>query len=559
MEEKNQKQFLYIFIMAICILLLLYTTGCGRDDSSSTTEDTIQSTSSTETGFDTTFSDKDMDTSYDEAESTIIILSNNASSVDGAGAKASGSTVTISEEGTYILSGTLTDGQLIIDAEDSADIHIVFNGVSISSSTTAPVLIKEADKVVITLAEGSENEITDTAHSEMSVDGSIIDAAIFSKADLAINGEGILVIEGNYEHGIASKDDLIITGGCISVAAAGDGLQGKDCVKVAGGTLSIQAETDGIQSDNEEDDYKGYIYIQDANITIKAGDDGFQAKNTLIISGGEISIASDDDALHSNGDVSIEGGILEIACEDDGVHADNALVVNGGEINIENSYEGLEGNSIDINGGTIHVNASDDGFNAAGGQDNSQAADRREADNFQTDSDSYIKISGGMITINASGDGIDSNGTLTVSGGETYVSGPTTNGNGALDYNGNATISAGVIIAAGSTGMAEGFSASSTQYSILYNFNMVVSANTTISLINSSGDTILSYTPEKEYQSVVLSSAQLAKGTYTLKVGTQSYDIEISSIVTTYDSNGGGMNNQMIPNNETGGPNRNKQ
>jgi hypothetical protein len=556
MREKSQIKIIYAIIILVLMLMLMSNTACSNDDASTDTQSDIQTTSSSSSGYDISFSDKDMDTSYDEEESTKIVLSDSGSTIDGEGAKVSSSTVTITEEGTYILSGTLKDGQLIVDADDSADIHIILNGVSITSSSTAPVFIKEADKVIITLEQGSENEISDAAHSEFTEDDTTIDAAILSKADLAINGSGTLNIEGNYAHGIVSKDDLIITGGTISITAVGDGIQGKDCVKIADGTITIEAGTDGIQSDNDEDEDKGYIYIQDAEISINADDDGLQAQNALLIVGGNFLIESGDDALHSNMEASIDGGVFNITCDDDGIHADEALAVNGGQINIVNCYEGLEGNSIDINGGTISLTASDDGLNAAGGQDNSQATGRKEADTFQTDSDSYIKITGGTITIDAAGDGIDSNGSLSVAGGEIYVSGPTMNGNGALDYNGDATISAGTIVAAGSIGMAQGFGESSTQYSILYNFDSEIAANTTVSLIASDGTTILSYSPVKEFESVVLSSPQITSGTYTLKVGSQSYTVEVSSVVTTYGSSGGGMNNQTIPNNGTGGPSR---
>lgn len=252
------------------------------------------------------------------------------------------------------------------------------------------------------------------------IDDSNIDAAIFSREDLTLNGEGKLTIHAQAGHGVVSKDDLTLTSGEYEITAEKNGLSGKDSVRIAEGTYNITAGKDGLHASNTDDTSKGFIYISGGNFDISAGDDG--------------------------------------------MHADSALTIDGGTIHVTESYEGLEGLSIDITGGDIDVTSEDDGLNAAGGK----------------------------IHINASGDGIDSNDDLTISGGETYVSGPTNDGNGSLDYNGDGVITGGICVAAGSSGMAENFSDSSTQGVMMVKVDEQT-AQSMISLKDSSGNELVSW------------------------------------------------------------------
>lgn len=515
-----KKKFRALITLGMLTVLLL--TGCtsgngstqstsadsSSDGSAATASDTATGTSDVSTTtvsttstivIDKEYSAKDLEVGYEESTATKITLNGSSIEVAGEGANSEGGVVTISDEGTYIITGTLNNGQILVDAEETDKVKLVFNGITIQNQSNAPVYIKSADKVFITLAEGSNNTLTDgTEYTQ--TDDNTVDGVIFSMADLTINGEGSLNINGNYQHGIASKDDLIITGGIFNISAVKDALNGKDCVKINDGTFTLSSSTgNGIQSKNSDDSTKGYIYIS------------------------------------------------------------------GGDITVTNSEEGIEGTVILIEEGNVDVTASDDGFNAASGDSSTSTTDTAQnlsaeavgtksagdmgrgrfgGGTMENDSNCYISISGGNIKINASGDGIDSNGSVEVSGGTVYVSGPTDSGNAAFDYNGTANISGGTVVIAGSAGMAQGFSDTSTQYSLLYNLSSISEAGTEITLTDSKGTIVASFTPEKQYQSVIISTPDLVKdGVYTLTCGDQTNEITLSSIVT---SNGQtGMNGKM--------------
>jgi hypothetical protein len=252
-----------------------------------------------------------------------------------------------------------------------------------------------------------------------------------------------------------------------------------------------------------------------------------------------------------------------MASGDDGIHADAALEISGGDVSITKSYEGIESSLITINDGNIHIVASDDGFNAAGGADGSSVNGRPGQNNFESPGgDNYLYINGGYTVVNAAGDGIDANGAIEMTGGTVIVSGPTNNGNGALDYLGSFKISGGFLVAAGSSGMAQSPSEASTQYSLMVNFDAMQPAGTLFHIETEDGADVLTFMSSKEYQSVVLSSPELEKGeTYlvytgggatgtvtdglysggTYTPGTEVYSLTISGMVTVAGSSGGGM------------------
>lgn len=603
------------FLTMLFAVLLLLCSGCSLSDSapstSSSTGNTVSSTQAANTakttsaeGIDIEFSSRDLDVGYDENAATKIVLDGTEVSLSGAGASYADGTVTIFAEGTYLVTGTLADGQLVVDAADTDKIQIVLKNASITCEDHAALFIKQADKVFVTLAQGSENTLKSGAVYTLQEEDSNVDGVVFSRADLTFNGSGKLTIDAAYKHAVVSKDDLVITGGTYEITAAKGGLYGKDCVKIADGTFLLETGTDGIQASNAEEEGRGYVYIAGGSFTITAGTDAIQAEtvlridgggfdlvtgggsqnastdsqgnanaawgrwgpggmgtaatsssdstdssdsakglkagSALIISGGIFDIDSSDDALHCNGTVYLYDGTYLIQTGDDGVHADDALTIEGGSITIEKSYEGLEGLSVTVSGGDIQVTASDDGVNAAGGSDTAMPG-RPGQNSFKNaaDSDMFIRITGGTLTINASGDGLDSNGNFYMEGGTVCVSGSLSDGNGALDYDGSAQVTGGTIIAAGMSGMAQGFSSSSTQCSILYGFSSTFPAGTVVTLTDSQGNTLATYSPPKSYQCVVISCPQMIQGeTYTLSAGSQSQSITLSSIVTTQGMSG---------------------
>lgn len=556
-------------------LLACSISGCSFDSFSKTTTETSSESSSSATGItyldaDDMFTDRDKEVGYDEDTATAITLSDDASSCDSSSVTISNNTITITDEGTYLLTGSLSDGQVIVDADDKK-VQLVLDSVNINCDTSAALYVKAADKVFVTLASDSENSLSNTSDF-VAIDDNNIDAVIFSKDDLTLNGSGTLTVTAKYGHGIVSKDDLVITSGTYQITAAKHALSGKDSVRIADGVLTLDAGTDGIHSENTDNDAKGFIYIANGDISITADSDGFDAEETL----------------------QVDGGNIEVAAGDDGLHADGDLIITDGTINVTKSYEGLEGMTVTVEDGDISVVSSDDGINAAGdgtSEESSQSGtppekpdgsdstedrpeppsgfDKNDNSSANSNSDSnsdskpadlpdgnggpgggnggpgggdgapgggmeeatdynLIQISGGKIYINANGDGIDSNGNLTVTGGEIYVDGPTSGGDGALDCSGTALISGGTVIAVGSSGMAENFDSSSAQGSMITTVSdsMITGG---ITLTDSEGNTIVSYSPSKEYSSVAISCVDLKEGeTYTLVAGDTSTSVSLN-------------------------------
>jgi hypothetical protein len=506
----------------------------------------------------------DLNTSVSSSDVSYITLDGDSISLDGGGATVEGNRITITSAGTYSISGRLDDGQIIVDTQDKETVVLALNGADITCNTGAPVYVRNAGKTVISLADGTENTVADgVSYVLEDAESDEPNAAIFSKDDLTINGAGSLVVNAAYNNGIASKDDLKVTGGSITVTAVNDGVKGKDSIAVKDGTITINAGGDGMQSTNDGDVEKGYIALEGGTLNITAGLDGIQAETRLLVSGGDITIRSGggsangsssdnwggqgqgdtsnassdtdsakglkagldvtvtggtisvdsaDDAIHSNDSLTIDGGHILLASGDDGIHADATVQINGGDLSITKSYEGIESAIITVNEGNVRVIAADDGFNTAGGNDGSSINGRPGQNQFSASSNYHLYINGGYIFIDATGDGIDSNGPVDMTGGVVLVNGPTENMNGALDYTGAFNISGGFLVAVGSSGMAQAPSASSTQYSMLVNFTSVQTAGTMVHLEAEDGEDVLTFAPTKAYQSVVFSSPDLENG-----------------------------------------------
>ncbi len=567
-------------------------TSSGADVSSSASESGTTSVNGEPQGelqFTDTdmFTDRDSKVTYDTATAIAVKFNENSISAGNKSVVIKKNVATVTAEGTYILSGKLTDGQIVVEADETAKIQLVLSNADISCSSSAAVYIKSADKVFVTLADGSVNTLKTTG--AFTPDGETnVDGVVFSKADITFNGNGKLNVETANGHGIVTKDDLKFTSGEYTVKASGHALNGKDSIRIKNGTFSLTSTKDGLHSVHDENAEKGYVYISGGKFNIVADGDGIHASNSVSVSGGEfciktgggytnaekksndfgfgghqnyqqntatdstsckgikadgsltldgckMTVDSADDALHCGGTLNVKGGSFYITTGDDGLHSDSSVVINDGEVEIAISYEGIEGITIDINGGNIRVVSSDDGLNAAGGNDRSGFGGMMGRDQFMSNDNCYIKLSGGVLTVNASGDGVDSNGNLYVSGGECYVSGPTNSGNGALDYGGNAVVSGGVFVASGTMGMAQNFGSSSSQCAMLVNTG---SANGTLKVKDSSGKVILTADLEKTYQCVVISSPSLKVGeTYT--VSTVSGDVTVTLSSTIYGSSGG--------------------
>lgn len=523
--------------------------------------------------------------SWDNADVIPITLNGDSVSADAEGVVVSGGSVTITKAGTYSLSGTLTDGQVIVKTDDEEPVRLIFNGVDLHSSTSAPVFISQAKSAVIVLAGQTENLVTDSdSYVFPSAEEDEPNAAIFSKSDLTIFGEGSLTVTGNYADGIASKDGLIITSGTITVTALDDGIRGKDYVAIKDGVITIDTQGDGLKSDNEEDAAKGFVSITGGVISITSGGDAITAQTDVTVSDGEFTLTSGggsskwvdetmsakgikgvvnvnidggiftidsaDDAIHSNGNITINAGSFYILSGDDGMHADSTLTINDGIIQIIKSYEGLESSVISINKGITHITSSDDGINVAGGNDASgmghgmgpggQQQPGHGPEAFTYEGDYYLYVNGGSIIVDAGGDGIDSNGAIEMTGGVVIVNGPTEQMNGALDYMGSFTISGGTLIAVGSSGMAQAPSGSSSQNSVLINLTSTQQAGTLIHIQNQAGEDILTFSPAKQIQSIAFSSPELEQGsTCNIYLGGSSSGTAVDGLYESGDFTGG--------------------
>jgi hypothetical protein len=512
--------------------MAMLLTGCTTSQENQTKSNTSGTTTAqTETiatsssvVVDKEFTANDLDVGYEDSTSTHITLEGSDIVVSGDGATARDGVVTISSKGTYVIAGTLQNGQIIVDAGDADKVQLVLNGISVTCSDNAPIYIKNADKTFITLGDGTINNLIDGKEYVQSDDNNV-DGVIYSKSDLTINGDGTLNITGNYKHGIASKDDLVITGGTYNITAVKDAINGKDSVKIKDGTFILSATLgNGIQSKNGDDTTKGFVYIYGGTITITKCMEGIEG-TAIIIEGGTIDIIAEDDGLNATSGTS------------------DTTEVTTMDTVAETLPEALPVATTDADSSATTEETTDQaGFIAPGKGEFGGGGGM-----FEVDTNAYISITGGMVTIDALGDGIDSNGTLYISGGNIYVSGPTNSGNGGLDYNGTAEITGGIIIVAGSSGMAQGFSDTSRQYSLLYNFTTTVEAGMEVKLTDQEGKVVANYTPNKLYQSVVISTPELTKDeTYTLTAGSQTADITLSSIVTSNGQQGMmGQGNQV--------------
>jgi len=413
------------------------------------------------------------DPAYDAEDVVKVTLQDGASSASTqTGVQIDGDTVTISAPGTYVLSGTLTDGTIVVNSADEGRVRLVLDNAAVTNSQGAALNIVAADEAVVVLEEGTTNSLADGTGYDTSAEDAP-NAALFSMADLTIGGSGTLTVTGNTNDGIASKDGLVILGGTVDVTAADDGIRGKDYLVVQGGTVTVTAGDDGLKSDNEDDDTVGYILLAGGTTTVDAGDDG--------------------------------------------AHAEGDLAVTGGSVTITKSNEGLEGANVVIAGGTSSVTASDDGLNATQG---SSSGGGGMGGGGMANDGSQLVISGGTLVVDSGGDGLDSNGQTTISGGTTVVYGPTMNGNGSLDSNGGIDVTGGTVLAAGSGGMAEAPDTSSTQGWVQLGFSSNVTAGQTVQIV--SGDTVIaSFTAKKDYSNLVFVGDDITSG--------QSYDVYVGS------------------------------
>ncbi|GLX69868.1 carbohydrate-binding domain-containing protein [Paenibacillus glycanilyticus] len=520
--------------LAVILLCAAALTACNNNNNTNTnaTSNGAESSNSGQAAVQTASFELDDDVKYDEDDAytdwsasdvTNIALNGTGATIDGSGAEVKDGVITITAAGTYVASGKLNEGRIVVNVADKGVVRLVLNGAELHYSTSSPIYVEEAGKLILSLPEGTSNVVSDGTDYEFpDADTDEPNAAIFSKDDMTINGTGKLTVEANYNNGIASKDKLKITGGTFDIQAADDAVMGRDLVAVKDGSFTLNAAGHGIKTTNDTEGEEGLVVLQGGTYNIEAG----------------------EDALHSKGGLSISGGDFNISAGDDGIHAETALLITDGTIDIAKSYEGIEASDITIAGGDIKLASSDDGVNAATGADSSggegAAPGGGGGGSASGASEGLLTISGGSLYVNATGDGLDANGSIIMTGGTVMVDGPTENNNGALDYDGTFTMSGGTLVAAGSSGMVQAASDSSTQAGVLMMFPQTQEAGTLVHLEDESGKTLATFAPSKAYQAVYISTPEMAKDTsYTLYSGGKSTGMAVNGLYADGDYSGG--------------------
>jgi hypothetical protein len=554
------------------------------------------------------YSQKDLDESYDDVSANVDFSGDNAT-IRGSDAVLKSGQIKINEAGTYVFTGSTESIPIVVDAGEKDLVRLVLNAVNLKNSTQPPIYVSEADKCVIVVVDGTENFVTDL-RTNAADDDPI--AAIYSKKDLTINGKGKLTVESNYKEGIRCQDDLKLINVNLSVNSKQDAVVGKDTISIASGTYIITAGQDGFKTTSNSDPEKGFLVCDGGDFTVTSVNDAFQAETTLSLNGGTFQVVSGggatnapqrsnendrgfwgapttskaqtssdttaeseessmkgfkakvsltvtggnfivdsaDDAFHSNDSLMIKDGTFKVATGDDGFHADHTLTINDGVIEITKCYEGIEAANLTINGAKlIKIYSTDDGLNAGGG------ADGDKTDWAGKSGDYFILINGGTFDIYALGDGIDANGNLTIAGGDIKVSGPSMGMQGAIDFDKTFLVNGGNLITAGSSLEP---SKDSEQPIILVSYETQRNSGDLISLKDSSGKTILSYTALTSFTASAFSSPELKVGsTFTLYINdTKLTDIKLTETVTGISDTGGAYSGGFGGGRGNGGGNR---
>ena len=523
----------------------------------------------------TYFTENDVDGDWaDNAYTTYITLDGSGGTIDGNGAYFLDGDLVISNGGWYVLTGTLEDGKIIVDAHDSSKVWIRLNGVTVSCSDDACLRVDQADKVFLTLAEDTENSFTSgTDYSEEALADNT-GGTIFSHDDLTINGSGSLSITAGYKHGIDVNDSLVITGGNITITAPQDGIHVSDSLRFMEASLTIDAGDDAVHSDDE-------LYIESGTVLINSCYEGFEAV-TIDIAGGDITMYPTDDGINANGGSSTMGfggrgggGTNGMPSPPDFSDRDMSSMSNtseGGMPSMPGEMSGTTSTDGEMSGmpsqgempsmpGEMPGTTSTDGEMTSGMPSQGEmpstpgempgAAQTENSDTDDTATDEkepYIRISGGTLTIiNATGrdaDGLDSNGSIYIDGGDIRISLLGDGTNNAIDYGsesgGECIVTGGTILAFGGSGMAEEFSENCTQCAVLYNIGSTVEAGTLFSLLDQEGEEIISYTPECSYSSVSFSLPEMTVGeTYTVVCGENSSELTMDSTAVSAGTTAG--------------------
>ena len=540
---------------SITLLAVLALTGCSANSASNTSATSTTSTSASSTSDttskmadsfstdvksgaklaeDTHYSAKDV--TWDSSSEVTIDLSN---PIATDGVTVSDGVITITKAGNYKLTGTY-EGQIKVEAADSDMIRLILNNATITNSTGAAINVVEADEVVIYTASGTTNTVSDGSSYSDTASGSP-DAAIYSKSDLTLAGEGTLKVEGKYEESIHTSDGLVIASGTLEVSAANTGIKGKDYVDILDGTVTVTASQDGIKATNDSDGNRGWVRLSGGIVNISAGDDGFKAERVVEISGGTLNITQANEGIEAQY-INILDGTVNVTSSDDGINASYSTTTTTDSTTATSTNQSAQNRQ----NSAPQVPSGSAGQASAGGQAPSGTMGQPQAGGGMGGGgtfevvDAIINISGGTVTVNANGDGIDSNGTATLSGGTLIVNGPFTGGNASLDTNGDLLLNGTTVTAANSGDMFEAPSTNSTSGYVKISNVSNLSSGTTVQVTDSSGNVVANYKMTNSSTALILvSRSKITKGeSCTVYTTTDSVDASSTTLASNATSLG---------------------
>ena len=491
-------------------------------------------------------------TSYDESQATQVTLADQTATVTGQGASFSDQTLTISQAGTYVLTGSGKNTKLVVEAADTDQVHLVFQNLTLEGEGTL-LQINKAQEVVISLAEGSQNALTESQAS----DDEKVKATIHSQVPLTLNGTGNLTLTALTKNALEVEDDLKVLGGTYTVKAANHGFKAEGALDIEAATLTIEAGKDGLHAEHDETTERANVTLNPTQLSIAATEDGVDAGNELTIKGGTITVSQSEEGLEARV-IRQLGGDVTIKSSDDGVNASagSSSKTTDTSATSKTTEASATSNSADTSPSASQATSDSATASALDSQATADPAatsqtDQASKDKNQTppappagqaplqggqppqggqgpggmppggqeESDPSLQIilEGGTLTVDAEGDGIDSNGTVTISGGSLVVNGSVHDGNGPLDASGDITITGGTVWALGTSDMLQGFAQGSTQASITA--NIAGTAGQTLIILDANGKEVARQTASKDFQAVIMSSADLIDGqTYTIQV-----------------------------------------
>ena len=491
-------------------------------------------------------------TSYDESKATQVTLADQTATVTGQGASFSDQTLTITQAGTYVLTGSGKNIKLVVEAADTDQVHLVFQNLTLEGEGTL-LQVNKAQEVVISLAEGSQNALTESQAS----DDEEVKATIHSQVPLTLNGTGNLTLTALTKNALEVEDDLKVLGGTYTVKAANHGFKAEGALDIEAATLTIEAGKDGLLAEHDETTERANISLNPTQLSIAATEDGVDAGNELTIKGGTITVSQSEEGLEARV-IRQLGGDVTIKSSDDGVNASagSSSKTTDTSATSKTTDASATSNTADTSSSAGHATTDSGTTSSSASQATADPAATSQADQAnkdknatppsppagqappqggqppqngqgpggmppggQEESDPSLQIilEGGTLTIDAEGDGIDSNGTVSISGGSLVVNGSVQGGNGPLDAAGDITITGGTVWALGTSDMLQGFAQGSTQASITA--NIAGTAGQTLIILDANGKEVTRQTASKDFQAVIMSSADLVDGqTYTIQV-----------------------------------------